>query len=207
MARYVMDQLVQFGEVRRGTLGLFVQDLTDDLARAFGLEVKGGALVAEVIEGSAAAKAGIEAGDVIVSVSEYPVGGAQEFHNIEGQMPVGEAIPVAFLRERESHQVTLDVQALQHIDGAAIDRRLAGAVFEDLPAKIRAERIRGVQLAELEPGSRLARQGLREGDIITGVNRSRVSNLAEFQDAVRVAGRPLILQLRRNRSDYVARID
>lgn len=207
MASYVMTQLAEFGEVRRGTLGLFVQDLTDELAGALGVEVKGGALVAEVIPDSVADAAGIEPGDVVVSVAGQLVAGAQEFHNIEGQLPVGELVELDYLRDQQAETVQLGVAALLSLNGAAIDRRFEGVVFEDLPAKARANRVRGVMLAEVESGSRLERQGLREGDIITGVNRSRVSNLSEFQDAVRAAGRPLVLQLRRNRSDYVARID
>ncbi len=207
MARYVMEQLAQFGEVRRGTLGLLVQDLTGELAGALGVAVRSGVLVAEVIEDSAAAREGIEPGDVIVSVSELAVTSAQDFHNIEGQLPIGERIEIELLRDERLRRISIDVAPLNRLDGSSIDRRLGGAVFEDLPAKARAERVRGVLLAELEAGSRLARQGLRPGDIITGVNRSQVSNLAEFQDAVQQARGQMILQLRRNRSDYVARID
>lgn len=207
MARYVMEQLAEFGEVRRGTLGLYVQDLTDELAGALGVEVRGGALVAEVVEDSAAGRGGIEPGDVIVAISELPVSSAQDFHNVEGQLPIGKRAEVEFIRERRPQSVSIEVEALKQLDGGSIDRRLAGALFEDLPAKAREGRVRGVLLSELEDGSRLARQGLRAGDIITGVNRSRVSNLAEFQEAILLAGGQLILQLRRNRSDYVARID
>jgi serine protease DegQ len=207
MARYVMEQLVQFGEVRRGTLGLFVQDLTGELAGALGVNVRGGALVAEVVEDSASASGGLQAGDVIVAVSDLPVGNAQDFHNIEGMLPIGTSVEVDFLRNEREQRVSLDVAALRKLDGASIDRRLSGALFEDLPAKTRAEQVRGVLLSELEEGSRLARQGLRPGDIITGVNRIRVSSLADFQDALLRANGQLILQLRRNRSDYVARID
>jgi serine protease DegQ len=207
MARYVLDQLVRFGEVQRGTLGLFVQDLTEELAGALGVQVKGGALVAEVAEDSAAERGGIKAGDVIVEVSGFPVDDAQEFHNIEGQLPIGESVELAYLRDKGTQWVSLNVEALKKLDGDSIDRRLSGATFEELPASFRAERIRGVLLADLLEDSRLARQGLRPGDIITGVNRARVSNLADFQDAVSLAGGQLVLQLRRNRSDYVARID
>lgn len=207
MARYVMDQLAQFGEVRRGTLGIFVQDLTGELAGALGVEVKGGALVAEVVPGSAAARAGIEPGDVIVSVAELPVASAQDFHNIEGQLPVGQRAELEYLRDSRARSASLDVEALRTLQGDTIDQRFAGALFEDLPAKVRAERVRGVLISELGQDSRLARQGLRPGDIITGVNRTRVSSLAEFEEAVEQSGGQLTLQLRRNRSDYVARID
>lgn len=207
MARYVMEQLVEFGEVRRGTLGLFVQDLTGELAGALGVNVRGGALVAEVLGESAAERGGLEAGDVIVAVSGLSVASAQDFHNIEGQLPIGQPVQVEYIRNQRERQVSLDVEALRQLDGASIDRRLSGAVFEELPAKSRAERVRGVLITELQAESRLARQGLRSGDIITGVNRTRVSSLADFQDALMRADRQLILQLRRNRSDYVARID
>ena len=207
MARYVMEQLAQFGEVRRGTLGLFVQDLTDELAGALGVEVRGGAVVAEVVADSAASRGGIEPGDVIVAISELAVTSAQDFHNVEGQLPIGKRAEVEFIRDKRPQGVSIDVEALKQLDGGSIDRRLAGAVFEDLPAKARADRVRGVLLSELEQGSRLARQGLRPGDIIMGVNRSRVSSLAEFQEAVLLAGGQMILRLRRDRSDYDARIE
>lgn len=207
MARYVMDQLIEFGEVRRGTLGLFVQDLTGELAGALGVDVIGGALVAEVVEGSAAERGGITAGDVIVSVSDFTVRNAQDFHNIEGQLPIGDSVDVKLLRDENERLVSLAVQALRKLEGESIDRRLGGALFEDLPAKTRSENVRGVLLSELDRDSRLARQGLRPGDIITGVNRVRVSNLAEFQDAIQRAGSQVVLQLQRNQRDYVARID
>ncbi len=207
MARYVMEQLVEFGEVRRGTLGLFVQDLTVDLADALGIDIRGGALVAEVTEDSAAERGGIAPGDVIVSLSNLPVTNAQDFHNIEGQLPIGKRVNVNFLRDGGDRQISLDVEALRRLEGSSIDRRLAGALFEDLPVKVRAERVRGILISELEEGSRLMRQGLRTGDIITGVNRTRVSSLAEFQEAIMQAGGQLVLHLRRDRRDYVARID
>ncbi len=207
MARYVMEQLVEFGEVRRGTLGLFVQDLTGELAGALGVNVRGGALIAEVIGDSAAERGGLSAGDVIVTVSGLTVTSAQDFHNIEGQLPIGQLVDVEFIRDEQTRLVSLNVEALRQLDGSSIDRRLTGAVFEELPAKSRAERVRGVLITELQADSRLARQGLRPGDIITGVNRIRVSSLADFKDAMMRADRQLILQLRRDRSDYVARID
>jgi S1-C subfamily serine protease len=156
MARYVMDQLARFGEVRRGTFGIYAQDLTGDLAGAFGLEQGRGALVAEVAEGSAADKAGLRAGDVITSISRYPVNNAQEFHNFEGQFPVGEELEVDFLRDQRERQVTIQVEELKVLEGGRVDPRLAGATFEELPLKQRSSGAGGVVIAELEPDSRLA---------------------------------------------------
>jgi Do/DeqQ family serine protease len=207
MARYVMDQLARFGEVRRGTFGIYAQDLTGDLAGAFGLEQGRGALVAEVAEGSAADKAGLRAGDVITSISGYPVNSAQEFHNFEGQFPLGEELEVEFVREQSAKRATIRVEELKVLDGARVDRRLAGATFEELPLKQRSSGAGGVVISGLEPDSRLARQGLRTGDIITGANRVRIQDLGELRDVISGVAGPLYLQVHRNGNDYVARID
>jgi len=207
MARHVMDQLARFGEVRRGTLGIYVQDLTADLAGAFGLEKGHGVLVAEVARDSAADKAGLRAGDVVTSVAGYPVKSAQEFHNLEGQFPVGEPLELEYVREQSAKRTRVKVEEMKVLDGGRIDARLEGAVFEELPPKQRSDSVGGVVISSLEPRSRLARQGLREGDVITGSNRMRIRDLAEFQEVIRSVGGTLYLQVRRQGNDYVARID
>ena len=207
MAKYVMDQLARFGEVRRGTLGIYVQDLTAELAGAFGLESGRGALVAEVSGDSAAERAGIQAGDVVTSIADYPVNNARDFHNIEGQLPLDESITLAFFRNQEKMQASLDVEALRLLDGGSIDRRLKGGIFEDLPLRLRSNRIKGVLLSELKSGSQLARNGLRPGDIISSVNRNDISDLSDFQDAVASVRGNLTLQIYRNGREYRARID
>ncbi len=207
MARYVMDQLARFGEVRRGTLGIFVQDLTVELAGALGLEIGRGVLVAEVAKESAADKAGLRAGDVITAVAGYPVSNAQEFHNYEGQFPVDDRLRLDFLRERSEKYVTLSVEELRVLQGGKLDFRLEGATFEELPLKLRSERLTGVLLSKLAAESRLARRGLRKGDIITGSNRIKVRDLAEFEEVISSISGPLYIQVRRDRGEYVVRID
>ena len=207
MAKYVMDQLARFGEVRRGTLGIYVQDLTADLAGAFGLENGKGALVAEVSGDSAAERAGIQAGDVVTAIADYPVNNAREFHNVEGQLPLDEPIILEFFRNQEKMQASLDVEALRLLDGGSIDRRLKGGTFEDLPLRLRSDRIKGILLSELKSGSQLARNGLRPGDIISSVNRNDISDLSGFQDAVASVRGNLYLQIYRNGREYRARID
>jgi Do/DeqQ family serine protease len=207
MARYVMDQLARFGEVRRGTFGVHAQDLTGELAGAFGLEQGRGALVAEVAEGSAADKAGLRAGDVITAIAGYPVNSAQEFHNFEGQFPVGEQLEVEYFREQSARRATLRVEELKMLVGDRVDGRLAGATFEELPLKQSSNGVVGVVVSDLEPDSRLARQGLRAGDIITGANRVRIRDLGELREVISGVAGPLYLQIHRDGKDYVARID
>jgi serine protease DegQ len=207
IASYVMQQLAEYGEVRRGTLGLYVQDLTPELAGALGTGNTKGALVAEVIKGAAANKAGIEAGDVITQVAGYPVHNMQDFYILEGQLPLGERKELEYLREGKTRTARLSARALPVLAGADVDRRFTGATFEELPAKMRAEHLRGVILSGLERQSRLARSGLRPGDIVTAVNRQPIQGLADFEEQVKAARGPMLLQLWRNGEDYVARID
>jgi serine protease DegQ len=207
MAAYVMDQLIRFGEVRRGTLGLVVQDLSADLAGAFGLEQGRGALVAEVVEESAATAAGLQPGDVITSLAGRRVGSAQDFLNAEGQVPVGAEVDVEYLREQRSRDAKLVIAEAVRVAGDEIDRRLAGAVFSEVPPSQRRGQSGGAQLIELARDSRLAFEGLRNGDVITGVNRVRVNGLSEFRAAMRNARGALLLQIRRNGETYIARID
>lgn len=207
MAAYVMTQLAESGEVRRGTLGVYVQDLTPALAGALGIENTKGALVAEVVKGAAADKAGIEAGDVITQVATYPVHNMQDFYIVEGQLPVGEKQSLNYLRNGKARSARLSVSKLPVLQGGDLDRRLAGAVFEELPTKMRSQQLRGVILSALDQQSRLARSGLRPGDILTGVNRQAVQGLADFEGLVKASHGPLLFQLRRNGGDYVARID
>jgi serine protease DegQ len=207
MASYVMEQLVRFGEVRRGSLGIYVQNLTAELAGALGIDGVKGALVAEVVTGSSADRAGVRAGDVIVRIDGNDVDSAQAFHNLEGGLPVGEEMQLDTLRDARQRSVRLAVDPLRRINGGSIDRRLGGSLFEDLPYKARSQQGSGVLLAELEENSLLARRGLRPGDIITAVNRRKVNNLTEFEDALLAASGSLFLQLRRNGGEYVARLD
>jgi serine protease DegQ len=207
MARYVMDQLSQFGEVRRGTLGISVQDLTADLAGAFDLQKGQGVLVAEVAEGSAAEKAGLRAGDVIRTIATYPVRSAQEFHNFEGQFPVGDKLVLEVVRDQSEKVLKVKVEELKSLDGVDVDTRLAGVRFEELPLKVRSNGVKGVLLAGLERDSQLARAGLRPGDIITGCNRMAIQDLGEFEEvAGSVKGR-MFLEILRNGSAYVVRVD
>jgi serine protease DegQ len=207
MAAYVLDQLIRFGEVRRGTLGLIVQDLSGELAGAFGVEQGRGALVAEVLEGSAASEARLLPGDVVVALGGRKVRSAQDFLNAEGQVPVGDAVTIEYLREQRSRKAELQIAPEARLPGEDLDRRLVGAVFTELPASQRRDQQSGVLLAELAPDSRLAREGLRSGDVITGVNRNRVSGLADLRSGLAAAGGSLLLQIRRNGQAYIARID
>jgi serine protease DegQ len=207
MARYVMDQLIEHGKVQRGTLGLVVQDLTPDLAGAFELEPGQGVLVAEVTSGSAADEAGLEPGDVIFKMENRAVNSAQEFHNAQGRLPIGQSLKVEYQRKGKVRETKLVVQAIPVVNGGDLDYRLKGASLADLTARHSQMNLTGVLLDNLEPGSLLARQGLQPGDVITGANRQQVRNLTDFRKVVANIRGPMLLQVWRDGRSYIVRVD
>lgn len=207
MARYVMEQLVQFGEVRRGTLGLIVQNLTADLAGAFSVDLGRGVLVAEIVAGSAADEAGLEPGDIIIRMAKRDINSAQDFHNAEGRLAIGESLKIEYLRKGKTRNTRLAIQAVPVIDGVDLDFRLEGARFTDLTDRQKRQVLSGVLIEELDSRSRLARQGIVVGDIITGANRQSINNLADFKKAFEQMRSPLLLQVVRGNRAYVVRID
>ena len=207
MAQYVMDQLIDHGEVRRGTLGLFVQDLTAELAGAFAMEAGQGALVAELAAGSAAEDAGLQPGDVVVRMAQQQIKDAQDFYNAEGGLALGESLQIEYSRDGKVYKTSLAIQEVPKLVGAELDRRLEGALFTELGVRYKQDNISGVLLEELAPSSRLASEGLAVGDIITGANRQRVHNLVDFTRALESTRGSILLQIRRRGRAYIARID
>ncbi len=199
LAREVMRQLMAYGEVRRGSLGLDGEDLTEFTARQTGVSPgQRGALVARVYRGSPAEAAGVRPGDVITAANGERVDGAQALRNLEGLLPVDEPVTLELVRgERKlSVQAVLKAQA-KEIDGGQIDPRLAGATLIDLPERFRQQGLNGVVASKVEPGSRAAASGLRAGDRVGQVNRASVADLAAFRRALSMPPRELVLSVAR----------
>ena len=140
-------------------------------------------------------------------MAKNDINSAQDFHNAEGRLALGESLRVEFLRDGKAHDIPMVIQSPPVIQGSELDRRLEGASFSGLTAKHKQQNLSGVLLNELEPGSRLGREGLAEGDIINGVNRQRVHTLADFKDAIESTRGGILLQIRRGGRAYIAQID
>ncbi|HYY15938.1 MAG TPA: PDZ domain-containing protein, partial [Gammaproteobacteria bacterium] len=206
MARGVMEQLVKYGEVRRGSLGIQLQDLNADLAEAFGISNQQGAVIVNTLPGTPAQKAGLQAGDVIVSVNGRPVQNASAVRNAIGLMQVGDRVALEVMRKgwlgtRERLTVTAQLAgevATAARPGELKNPRLSGTTFENLPKDSPAYgKVQGVMVREVERGSRAWANGLRPGDIILSVNQQPVSDLKEFFERVNKEDSALLLHVLR----------
>jgi len=184
MAKNVTDQLLKFGAVKRGVLGVNIYTLTPDIARSLGLTKVRGALVSEVVGGSAAEKAGVHTGDVITAVNGQSVKSNAELRNVIGLVRVGEKVDIGIVRDGNPQHMTAIIAAIEtppapaspvHAAAVATPHGLDGANITDAPEA------GGALVTSIEPGSPAALQGLQEKDIIVRVNRDRVTNLEQLR--------------------------
>jgi serine protease Do/serine protease DegQ len=191
MARSIMDQLVTHGEIRRGQLGITAQDLTPELAQAFGLNEQRGTVIADIVQGSPAAAAGLRVGDIILGLNGRPVESAAEVRNRIGLLRIGERVELTVLREGRQMQISATLQApkLTTLDGKTLHPRLAGAVFSDIVEGMpEHSRVEGVLVTDLNPRSPAAAAGLRKGDLVVSANQMPVRNLNELRAATQESG-------------------
>lgn len=192
MMKNLVDQIIEFGEVRRGVLGVRGGNLTQDLADAMEINRTQGAWVSEVVEDSAAAKAGIQAGDVIIALDGTPVLSFAELAAKVGTIGAGRTVNLTLLREGKELVVTveLDSQQAQQVAADSLHPALRGA-------ELRSDDRHGIRVSNVESGSPAERIGLRENDVILAVNRQPISSTRELQQAIRDARGVVALNVRR----------
>jgi serine protease DegQ len=209
LALDVMHQLIEFGEVKRGALGVDTQDVTPELSRMLGLgDVAHGAVVTRVRAGSPAEAAGLKAGDVIVSLAGKPVASDQELHNLEGLSSVGAAVQVGILRDGKPVTIntSLKAQVLNTAKGDSLDPRLAGVVFADSGESLRRRGITGVTVTRVAEASRAYASGLRSGDVVAAVNQRDIDNAADFERVVATKPKQLVFTVVRGDNAFFLRV-
>lgn len=196
MADAISEQLMKYGEIRRGRLGVGIQDLTPDLAKAFKIKQRKGAVIAQVEPDSPAERAGLEVGDVVIAVNSKPVAGSDQLRNSIGLLSIGSKVTLKVLRNGKTKTVTARVEkpAVSALVGSDLSEKLGGATFEE--AVVDGEAI--VSVAEVKPGTPAARAGLMPGDIILSVNRRPVTTTQAIADAASANSDALLLNISRD---------
>ena len=200
MVGAIMNQLIEHGEVRRGTLGVYIQDLTPDLAQAFAIQDRShGAVITRVAPDSPAEQAGLQSGDIVIALDGRPIRNAADMRNAVGLLQIGQRVRIEIIRNgsRRTLEAVIAAPVQQMLSAEQLHPRLAGLTLGDIDESSPLYgRMEGVVVLEAEPGSPAWRAGLREGDVIESANRQPVRSVAELRDAVRGSD-ALLLNIRR----------
>ena len=200
-ARGVMQQLIQYGEVRRGLLAIDGDTLTPELAQALDTPPRAGMIITDVLEGSSADRAGLKPYDIITTLNGKPVRSKSELFNQLGLLPLGSSVTLDVVRGDQTRQISvaLDSERTYQLDGASMHPILKGALLGNPRAKEEA----GAWVRDVAEDSPAGRSGLQAGDVIVAVNRYRVRDLDELKAVVAESGRVLALNIRRGNTNLL----
>lgn len=215
MAKQIRDQLVKHGTVTRGRLGVYIQDLTSELAESFELKETKGILVAQVIEDSPAEEAGLERGDVILKLAGEPIGKVAEFRNRIALTAPGTELKLTILRDGKTKEVpvtigTQETDAQGRPEAASSISRFGlqlQPLTEELADQFGYQGEKGVLVSGIDPGSAAEEADIEKGDLIQEVNRTPVASAGEVREALkktRPGGAALLLIRRGEATRYLA---
>jgi Do/DeqQ family serine protease len=207
MTMRVMDQLAKFGEVKRGGIGIFaIGEVNQEIAKENKLPAIEGAVINTVIGGSPADKAGLKKGDVVTAVNGRVVRTGYDLRNQQALTPIGQALDLAVVREGKSRNVRVSVETPARAQGLRPEKvnELPGTELASIPKELNR---RGVYVLEVDKESEAFQIGLRENDVLLGVNGGYVNSPADVRKAIRDANRFVVFNLIRgdNRIDLRAR--
>jgi serine protease Do/serine protease DegQ len=207
MVQAIADQLVKYGSVERGELGFAVAALRPDLSKKYNLpEGQSGAVVTQIEPNSAVERAGLRVGDLVTSLGSTPIKGATDLRNKLGLMRVGDIADITIWRNGKSLRIkaTLSEPAIKLVQGDQLSPLLEGAM---LTSSQTTSTENGLEVLSVKAGSSAWNSGLREGDVITSVNKKRVADFDRFAEEVRKAPERLILNVTRNGERLVLSIN
>ena len=196
MVKNLSKQMIEFGQVKRGELGIMGTELNSELAKAMKVDAQRGAFISQVMPKSAAEKAGIKAGDVILSMNGKPISSFASFRADIGTMPIGTKVTLGLLREGKPVNVDVTIEQSTQtpkIESGNIYKGIEGAELSNGSAGDQ----KGVKVDEVKAGSTAARIGLKKGDVILGVNQQKVTNLGELRKILDTKPDVLALDIQR----------
>jgi serine protease Do len=193
MAKNVLAQLKEHGKVTRGWLGVMIQQVTPDLADNFGLDRPIGALVGQVVPGSPAEKAGLNAGDVIIEYNGKEVSQMSMLPAMVASTSVGEKATIVLIRDGKKQNITVEIGKMEDEDSVLADTETGtskkiGITVQELTPKLAEslgiEEVQGLIVSDINPGSAAAEAGILRGDIILEINREKVESIVQYRNAL-----------------------
>jgi serine protease Do len=212
-AKRIVDDLIRYGKVRRGWLGVSVQDMTRDMLRFFHLDRVRGVVVVRVMNGSPGAKAGLKQGDVILSLENNEISDKSDYSERISTYPVGNTMRLKILRDGAERSASLKVSFLPVEQVAEYTKIWLGlnvsAIEKSLSRRYRLTTDQGVVVTGVTPSSAGGKIGIQPGDVIRQVNQARIKNEQDFKTAmVEAAGRDSVLLLvQRGQNGYYVTLE
>ena len=211
VAMEVVEQIKTTGKVTRGWLGVYIQEITRELAESFGLKRPRGALVAQILPDSPAEKAGIQVGDILLSFNGEPLSHSADLPPLVGRVGVGKQAELKLLRNGKEMTIKVTIEALPDDDeiaargegGRARKQARLGLLLAPLPKELKEKEklTSGVMVEEVLPGP-AKKAGIREGDVILSLNNEKITDLDKLDDIVKQlpAGRSVAVLIQREGS-------
>ena len=214
MARGVMEQILKQGKVVRGRIGAVVSDISEDIADKFGYASHDGAFVQDVLPDGPAAKAGLEAGDIVTRFQGHEIKTSNQFRNAVAATSPGTRSELQIIRDSKPKTISVEIAELENGQQIAAGRSSGSgeadvvtelgltvqALTPEIARQLNLKEARGLVITQVEPGSLAQRTGLEAGDVITSINRQRVDNLNDYRAALKASSleKGVMLQIRRD---------
>lgn len=198
MAMSLMEQIVEHGNIKRGILGVRIQDMTPSLAEAFDLPDQTGAIIVDIVEGTVADEAGLEEGDIVISLGGNPVEGSSDLRNEIGLIRPGTPVEVEYYRDGVLYSEEITIKSPADIRSSVRKTSILGFEGATFMNSIDGDYGEVVIIDRIKPGSAAGRAGLRPKDAILSVNNRKIRNVDELAAAIKASGNRLLMQLLRD---------
>jgi serine protease Do len=215
VAKQIMGDLVAYGKVKRGWLGVSVQSLTQEFAEAYSIDAESGVVIGDVFSGSAAERAGLRRGDVVVSIGNEAVKDVQSFVNsVRAQAP-GATLRLKVIREGKSITVTAKLDEMPASEGGGLPSEpssgegalenvgiAVSGLTPEMARRYRLDRTSGLVVVEVAENSPAQFAGVRQGDLILEVNGRKVIDLSSLDSALKRKGSSVVLLIERDAKTF-----
>lgn len=204
MAKLVVDQLAEHGEVSRGQLGIHIQDMDEKLAKVMGLDFNHGVIITKVVAGSSSEAAGLKSGDVIITVDGKKIDNTRNLRNIVGLKQVDEVVELEIIRNGKELNIKVNIagkdknKGISSVDVAILQGAYFTAIDENHPLYKKVKK--GIIVNKVDLGSSAWNAGLRDGDIIISVNQESISSITELEKAAKKVSKGIYMNILRGDS-------